>query len=269
MLNHKDNIRGTWAIESIVAEVKKRDGNFASRRPSQRSWNRLFRTTLDRLQKVTRRLKAEDITAEEWRAASFTVLFDGHISAAKLGRQRAGDLLSMNLMDETYARRVMAEESAYLQAFAKKIIENDPRFWDGEGTLRHRQINAQLAQYAHKMRGTANMAFEGTSPDDSTFDWVMLNVEHCEVCPTRQAGSPYAKGTLPSRPGDGSTPCRSFCGCVLVRQDGIIGFARTADPPEFVAQAVDNFIGSGGKPQDYSLPDLFAAPDTIGEFFAI
>lgn len=250
---------------SVVRECKKVTTD-RQKVPTQRAFNELFRTVQKRFRAITRRLANGSVDSNAWLVACVEVLTAGHENAARLGRQRAGDLVHESLMDQVLARLAMDKEGQFLKNFAGQIEADDRRYRDGEGSIRQDAILNRLTQYTHGIRVTSNSAFVGTSIATDQFDWVMLNDEHCNECPGLAAGSPYTKATLPKLPGQAE--CRHYCGCVLVRYDGRIGFARPSDPlPDVVP-------GSTSSPDAYRLapedmPDLFAAPDTVGEFFAI
>lgn len=195
----------------------------ALRRPAQAQWRSFFLDLSLALGSLVDRLAGRDIDVPSWREATGATLENGHVGASVLGRQRAGDLADQNVLDLIVGRSAFRLDIPYLERFARQVA--DGAYDDGAGGLRTAPMKQRLELYAQRTRGTANAAFVGASGDD-LFDWVMLAAEHCDVCPKRQAGSPYTVRTLPSYPGDGRTPCLANCGCVLVRHDGTIGFAR-------------------------------------------
>lgn len=213
-----DGARAARLLAALDLEEKR-----ALRRPGQPQWRSFFLNLSLALGSVVDRLAGEEIDAAAWRELTGARLEDGHVRATTLGRQRAGDLTDRNVVDLVSGRARYREDAPYLDRFAEQIAAG--KYDDGRGGLRTAPMKQRLELYAQRTRGTANEAFAHTSGDD-LFDWVMLAAEHCEVCPTRQAGSPYTAATLPSYPGDGRTPCLANCGCVLVRHDGVIGFAR-------------------------------------------
>lgn len=201
---------------------------------------------------LNKKLEKEDIGPTQWFIAMKDVLHEGHTLAGALGRQRAGDLTPRSVVDELWGVVAMREEETYLQGFYQALQNQDKRYYDDFGKVKPGSLKGRQFQYVQKMRGTANQSFANSSDPSMLFDWVMLHSEHCPRCPELQAGSPYTKETLPTHPGSGDTPCRSNCGCVLVRYDGVIGFARVFDEPPVVED----------------MPDLFAVPDSE-EFFSI
>jgi hypothetical protein len=213
-------------LSRLALEAKDDRGSFG-RRPKQSSFNAFTERTKARLRKATAQLYRGDIGLADWKDLCLIVLRDAHEEAARLGRRQGGDLQDRSAFDTILARQAMQQEETYLHRFFEQLREKDPRYRLADGSFRKDAINQRLGSYVQKTRGTANQGFVDTSSPEDLFDWVMLNAEHCGLCPERQEGSPYTKATLPSYPGDGQTPCMSNCGCVLA----VIGFARAFDPP--------------------------------------
>lgn len=214
-----DPVRAESLIAGMLLEEKR-----TLRRPSQAQWRTFVHGLFASLSDVTDRLAAKVIEAKAWYDETRARIEEGHVRATTLGRNRAGDLAADPLLDELAGRRAMRSQDPFLARFHADIaggLYDDP----DTGALRTAPIKQRQELYVQRTRGTANEAFVGVS-GDQRFDWVMLAAEHCEDCPRISAGSPYTGATLPSRPGDGATQCVVNCGCVLVRYDGVIGFAR-------------------------------------------
>jgi hypothetical protein len=246
-------------------EIEAKDDR-AYRQPRQSNYNAMTERAKVRLRKATAQLSKGAIGLGDWKDLCLIILREAHEEAAALGRRKSGDPLRASWIDGYLAREAMQEDERYLYRFFEQLRAKDERYYQPDGSWRKDRINQRLGNYVQKTRGTANRAFVEVAKPDDLFDWVMLNAEHCSVCPERQEGSPYTKLTLPSHPGDGRTPCTVNCGCVLVKyrlDDSIkpvIGYARTFDPPP----SLDDI-----KPEDR--PDL-DAPLTAEEeenFFAI
>lgn len=235
-------------LMSLIGEAKGK-----KRRPTQATWRNASLLVFRRMNALNLKLRRDAINATQWYLGMRDVLHEGHSVAGALGRQRAGDLTPRSVVDELWGAEAMQQEIKYLGGFYKALQAKDKRYYDEFDKLKIQPVKSRQFQYVQKLRGTANASFANASAPEMLFDWVMLNSEHCSVCPGRQANSPYTKLTLPSHPGDGSTPCRSNCGCVLVRHDGVIGFARVFDEP----------------PQIDDMPDLFAPPDDADSLFIV
>lgn len=240
------------AVRQAIELDAKRGG---SRRPSQQNYRVAMQRVLKALHGLTDRLVGGELGLADWEHQMLALLEDGHIVAGVLGRQKAGDLTARTAADYLWSIPAMREDAGRVRGFVQDLKLG--RYSDDYGKFRPGPIQSRQSLYVARMRGTANAAYTSTSPRQSLFDWVMLNPEHCDACPALQEGSPYTQITLPSHPGDGSTPCRVNCGCVLVRYslDGSVkpdvGFARVFDPAP-----------------DVSLPHLTAEPDS-GVSFAI
>jgi hypothetical protein len=113
--------------------------------------------------------------------------------------------------------------------------EDDPRYFDGDGSFRPGSLDPRTDLYVGRMRGSANEAFaKGSFEDDpkAEFVWQLGSEDSCEDCPEKAADSPYTEDTLYSYPGDGDTECLGNCKCILVRQDGATGFGHHGDDDE-------------------------------------
>lgn len=220
-------------------------------RPNQAQFAKVCRATGRKLDRLAQQLAAGDLRLTDFQELCLDVLEEGHGLAAALGRRRAGDPVLVDGLDALRARQVMRNEREYFKAFVEQLRDKDKRYVDPEfGTFDPDKIASRSRGYIGKMRGTANNAFVDTSQVYDLFDWVMLAAEHCSQCPELQAGSPYKRDELPTRPGAGETPCRQNCGCVLVRHDGIVGFARYNDPSQHKLKpgAVGNDTSGGDVP---------------------
>lgn len=140
-------------------------------------------------------------------------LLGAHTHAAYLGRRLAGNVAPLGLQDQQFAQSVLAEQAPYLTGLISDLhIGRYPLGEDGELPA---DLLARLLLYARRLRGTSNEAWARTMPTDTVYDWVEGDTHPCAVCPERAKGGPYTAETLPGFPGDGSTPCKSNCGCGL------------------------------------------------------
>lgn len=204
-----------------------------SRRPGQAQFARVCRATGRKLDRLAQQLASGEIGLANYEALCLDVLEEGHGLTASLGRRRAGDPIVTDGLDALRARQVMKGESRHFGAFISQLRDGDKRYLDPEfGTFDPDKIASRSRNYLGALRGTANDAFVETSVATDLFDWVMLASEHCYRCPELESGSPYTRDGLPTRPGKCETPCRHNCGCVLVRHDGVVGFARYTDPSQ-------------------------------------
>lgn len=198
-----------------------------TRKPTDANYRGVMRPIRNRMRKLTDKLASGEIDLAEWEREFTKLVESAHINSARLGRMRAGDLVENVVYDQILGMLSANSDRAYLHGFVNDIQKG--RYTDRLGDLKPEPIKSRQLLYANKSRGTANLAFVSSSQHAATFDWVMLNAEHCDVCPEYQKGSPYTGQTLPAFPADGTTPCRANCGCVLVRDDGTIGFSRVFD----------------------------------------
>lgn len=243
-------------LRRLDAEAESKD---RTRRPGQSAYTRHILGVRKRIGTLIERAADAALASQASEMAALAgtgidAIHEGHVGAGVLGRQRAGDYADRMASDELWAARAMAEDEPRWRAFMEQIKNGDSRYVNGDGSLRQEQIQNRANLYTQRMRGTANEAFTAASKEDDLYDWVMLNSEHCPRCPEIEAGSPYTRATLPSHPGDGSTPCRVHCGCVLVRYDGVIGFTRVFDPKPTIEPG--------------EVPDRDAPPADDGDFFA-
>lgn len=223
---------------NILAHIE-REEKRAARRPSQANYRAMISKAQKACSALLDQLVAGDINLATFQHNALMIIEDTHIAAGVLGRQKAGDVSARSASDAVWAYAPMRDDKPRFDAFMAQIRNKDPRYVDQEGNLRQDTIQNRFNLYTQKARGTANVAYTASSPNDALFDWVMLHDEHCAVCPVRQEGSPYTKLTMPGQPGDGSTPCRVNCGCVWVRyfaDDRMppdVGFVRPSDqtPP--------------------------------------
>lgn len=226
-------MNATTLVKSLLSEAKMppKDPSAVAippkrfRRPDQRQYAALVKRTGTALDRLARRLAAGDVTLAQYDEQAKDILREGHLLASVAGRRRAGDPALTDPVDALRAAVIMRDEARYFSAFVDQVRGKDPRYVADDNAIQWESVAQRSRAYLPRMRVTANQAFVDTSPIGMLFDWAMLGSEHCTVCPSRQDNSPYTSVTLPGMPGDGKTPCRHHCKCVLVRHDGVIGFA--------------------------------------------
>lgn len=194
------------------------------RRPSQRNFSAMVRRRQRELHRLTDKLAKGEITADEWADRFDAVLLEGHTQAQVLGRRLAGDATAESLNDLLVAITAKDREAQYLARFLRDI--KDGLLNDVQGKLKANKVKNRQNLYLGRMRGTANKAFVTHTPTDlDWFAWRLGGREnHCSICPTLAAQSPWSKDTLWTFPGEGDTPCLGHCKCFLQRVDGRMGF---------------------------------------------
>lgn len=123
------------------------------------------------------------------------------------------------------------DKGEWHRGFLGDLKAKDSRYFDEEtGEYIHGSMDSRADLYVGKMRGSANQAFMDFSPDDATFTWVLGDKEHCDDCVGYSeiiVNSP--KDEVIAVPGAGDSACLGNCGCTLVRDDGVAGFAHHDD----------------------------------------
>lgn len=198
--------------------------------PTQSVYNKLEKSTMQRLSRTVPKLVSGKFDIEAWQDAVIGILADKHAAAATLGRNRAGDAAARGNLDDVLGQVVATEEETYLHSFAQDVTGG--RYTLEDGTLDGERIGKRLNLYSRKLLGTCNEAFVQASELGATFDWHLGAVEdHCKgsfACPDLAKNSPYTAQSIPTYPRAGATPCLFHCKCALVRHDGVTGF----NPPD-------------------------------------
>lgn len=217
-----------------------------------------------RLLGINRALEQNKITPDQWTEEFDKILYDGHYEAYELGMKRGG-VADPDTEDlEFRARQLKDQESDYLQGYweggtyHRGFVEDvrsqdDPRYFDADGSLIPGSLDSRTDLYVGKMRGSANEGFADASEGEASYDWELGDAEHCDDCPQIAAMSPYTWDTLWTTPGAGDCPCLGNCACSLVRTDGMSGFGRV----DFEGSEADDFDAE--QPDQPSLFARFAA----------
>ena len=155
-------------------------------------------------------------------------LLGAHTTSAYYGRQAAGVTAPLGQIDHAFAQAVMAGQSQYVTRLVTALADGEYTLTEDKelpGDLRHR-----LLLYALRLRGTALEAMTLAFPLDTMIERRLgTQVErHCDVCPDLVGF--YHAGEMTQWPGDGSTPCLSFCDCRLF-VDGAEMFPFPEDLP--------------------------------------
>jgi hypothetical protein len=161
-----------------------------------------------------------------WGMDVLGALAEDHAKALAIGRAAAqGDeRYTVTEMDTLGGTAIAAGEGTYLSRFADDIRNGRYGAVDDLSTA---AIDARIALYAAKLRGTATEAFVRASKPGDTFRWNLgASEHHCSECPEYDGGI-YTAETLPAIPGDGTTECGTNCKCSLTRiSDGMTAFAE-------------------------------------------
>lgn len=212
-----------------------------------------MRGVREKLSALNADLESGQISLDDWAEQFYREIKEGHAAAAAMGQGRAGqthvDLEEINRI----AREKADEESEHLHDFRAAIAAMDPRYVDEDG-IRPGSLEARTDLYVGKMRGTANQEVVESSPDTALWTWQLGPEQHCPDCPHYASIIHRVPASeVIAYPGDGNSACLGHCGCDLVRDDGVTGFANNgahmASPkaqPQ-VLQAVD--IESSGMPR--------------------
>lgn len=192
------------------------------RRPGQARMQALVDGTRKRMNKLVLDYSTGNLGGRQFGQAMDKLLLDRHTRAAKLGRNRAGDM-APSLIDQIEGHRVMQGERAYLRKFTQDLL--DGRYTDPEAGVDSKAVLRRAHSYAGRMSGTANEAFVSASAA-YLLTWHLGAVEeHCDDCPRYAAGSPYKWDEMPTVPGANATQCKFNCACSLKRSDGVTGFS--------------------------------------------
>lgn len=213
-------ILGRAAVPAVAEPVKTV--------PTQADFGSMVKKRRRELHALTGHLYSGKIDIDSWYEGFKAILLDGHTSAWELGRNRSGDLED-DINDLLRGLGKADQEEVYLRGFWQKLHAKDPRYWsEADKEWNVATITARQDLYLGKMRGTANEAFViHTEPELDKFKWQDTgSPEECDVCPEIAASGPYTSATIPTYPGAGDTPCHGYCECILVRTDGVKGFAR-------------------------------------------
>lgn len=215
-------------LKTILAE---REIDFKKRGPkvpTDAQFGRMVLATQGKIDQLGSRLFRGILNPLEYIEALFDVLERAHTEAVVMGRKIGGDMSPIEADDELFAQLVMDREAIYLQNFQNDLLVG--RYIGADGDLKLAQINARARLYAGKLRATANETFVLSSETTDTFIWADIALESCEQCPIIARGGPYTVDQLNAigYPGQGRQPCRTNCGCVLIRsRDKVFGFSRS------------------------------------------
>ena len=211
-----------------------------------------MRAVAKRLEDVNNRLTSGKLSVDEWATEFDAELLEGHLTALRLGFERAGSFDYDESRLAGVARGIKDTESEFLTGYTGSEGEwhpgwianlKDPadlRYHDQDGNLRPGSLDSRADLYVGKMRGSANQAFVEASPEDTEYDWDLSGGESCGDCIELSEGGPYTADTLYTYPGWGDTECLGRCACVVIRSDGQRGFGNhNEDAADLVGDSSD------------------------------
>lgn len=196
--------------------------------PTDDQFGKFVLATRGKIDQLGGRLNRGILSPTEYIQALFDLLESAHTEAVFMGRKLGGDLTDIEADDEAFARLIMDGEARFLSGFENDLLLG--RYFDELGDLKLAQVNARARLYTGKLRATANETFVLASEATDLFAWHELAAESCDECPRIARGGPYTSAQLDAigYPGGGRQPCRTNCGCVLVRlRDKVFGFSRS------------------------------------------
>lgn len=161
------------------------------------------------------------------------VLLAGHEASHYAGQEMSGFRPSQVLAARR-GRQVALAQNSFVRGLVTALDGRDPRYWDeGAEEWRSLALEARMASYTGRMRGTATDGWVAAAPAQTLYAWRLGGAEeHCADCPTLAADGPYlgqggtdqlAYPILYTKPGECDTPCLFNCKCRLERlSDGAL-----------------------------------------------
>lgn len=183
----------------------RRNGRFVSEDAVTAEMNHHQTATFNALEFHTNELYNGEITPRQWQMRIIDELKNAHLSQAMFG---AGGVGNMNQSRYGQVGATLRQQYRYLDGFTRDILA---------GNQSRAQALARIRQYGRATQqsywNTYIRRFEGANV---LIWWVLGVADHCEVCPSLAAGSPYTREQLGGRvPSNADTPCRANCNCHL------------------------------------------------------
>jgi len=180
-------------------------GRFISEDRVNQEMFALTEKTYSTLESLTRSLYAGNIDLAQWQIGVASELKDAHLAQAMFG---AGGRANMGNVEWGRVGQTLREQYGYLDKFAQDIAS---------GNVSEAMALSRIDHYGDSSR--QSYWNEYVEHSDGLLDWHLGATEkHCGRCPEIAAGGPYTKETIPSMPGDGSTPCLGHCDCTVTRR---------------------------------------------------
>lgn len=174
-----------------------------------RRLERVIGTSKENMRRISGMLRAGEIDINGWeRGMRHQLRFQAKYSAALGGN-------TTDLTFQMYGKvgAELKKQYGYLDNFKSKLVELQKA--DPEKFKEMLKVDARSELYA----GQARAHYFNTARYAGLLEkvrWVLTTAENCEDCVRLAAGGPYTMGVdLNQVPGDGSTICRTNCGCYL------------------------------------------------------
>lgn len=179
---------------------------------------------LDIVDATVQRKEFEDWEAQvrKWREEFEKLLLDAHTTAAKLGRNRAGNFRNAPRKDEKLAKAAVKADRPFLDKFEQDLL--DLRYGQSN-SFDTAAVDRRMFMYLDKARATATDAF-GSNSKPGKWERIMMAAEHCSTCPGKaRTYDSWEELKAAGLPADGSDACVTNCECIVVRlEDGRVGF---------------------------------------------
>jgi hypothetical protein len=186
---------------------------------AQERLNALLERTWDTLADLARQVASGEITPAEFGDRMAAALETAHAAAVVLGREHGGDDAPQDQDDRRFAERMVDQEAEFLAGF---VADLESGHYTGDGAAAAAAIERRAEMYGNALVGTALAVWVLTLPPTTLYWWRLGPAEkNCGDCPSRAAGSPYTRGTLPEW---GTAECLSYCKCFVETGDGQRGF---------------------------------------------
>ena len=210
--------RNEW--ERLISELERHKE--AARRKADKDFLGLHQRLSGEIEVHADDLIAGRITPEEFQRRMRKTMRPAYSQAAELGKKKARGIdAELSERDLAAVNRERYNEHKFLQGFTDDI---QGKYAKLPPEKRKARIRWRSGMYADALQGEANDSFLAHLGAGVMVRWLLgPRREHCATC-LHEAGQGWRKKSELRRvPGDGSTLCRTNCGCTLMTNDEVAG----------------------------------------------